>query len=137
MFEGRTDFALTLQRVERGCALHFIRYDYDEVGDRVPRLDRLMLDVRLPFESHEVTAFSPGGELVARGESAGRGVVRVTLRKIPLYGIVLISAGSSEDTQTAHTSLSSSTASDVAGPRAAPAEASLSGEAIAYRNGMP
>ena len=37
VLEGDTDVALTLQRVERGCALHLIRYDYDEAADRVSR----------------------------------------------------------------------------------------------------
>ena len=34
--DGRTDAAVTLQRVDGGCALHLIRYDYDEADDRVP-----------------------------------------------------------------------------------------------------
>ena len=88
--EGHTDMALTLQRVDGACALHFIRYDYDEVADRVPPLDRLVLDVRLPFEAGGVTAASPGDELVAEAEPAPDGRLRLTLRQVPLYGIVSI-----------------------------------------------
>jgi hypothetical protein len=94
VLEGSSDVALTLQRVDRGCALHFIRYDYDEVADRVPRLDRLVLELRLPFPTEGVTAFSPSGDLVAAGERVGDEVVRLTLREVPLYGIVLIPARS-------------------------------------------
>jgi hypothetical protein len=93
ILQGRTDLALTLQRVEEGCALHFIRYDYDEVADRVPPLDGLVLEVRLPFEVGNVTAFSPDGDLVAAAEPSGGGL-RLTLRQVPLYGIVLLPRGS-------------------------------------------
>jgi hypothetical protein len=85
--EGRTDAALALQRVDGGCALHLIRYDYDEVADRVPRLDQLVLDVRLPFEPSEAQAFSPGADLVVDPEPSDTGV-RLTLREVPVYGIV-------------------------------------------------
>ena len=91
LVEGRADLALTLQRVERGCALHFIRYDYDEVTDRVPRLDRLVLDVRLPFEVAAVEAFSPNEDLVAAGGPGPDRALRLTLREVPLYGILLLS----------------------------------------------
>jgi hypothetical protein len=84
---GRTDAAIALQRVEGGCALHLIRYDYDEGADRVPPLDELVLDVRLPFEPHEARAFSPGGELAVEFSQADSRV-RLTLRRVPVYGIV-------------------------------------------------
>ncbi len=90
LLEGHTDIALTLHRVERGCALHFIRYDYDEAADRVPALDRLVMEVRLPFESGPIEAFSPEGRLVASAERAGDGVTRLTLSDPSIYGIVLI-----------------------------------------------
>jgi hypothetical protein len=78
------DFALCLHRVEDGAALHLIRYDYDEEADRVPPLERLELEVRLPFTPTTATAFSPGGELKAT--LAGR----LVLEDVPLYGIVLL-----------------------------------------------
>jgi hypothetical protein len=90
--EGSTDMALTLQRVERGCALHFIRYDYDEAADRVPPVDRLVLEVRLPFGIDAVTAFSPQEDLVAESEPGAGGAVRLTLREVPVYGIVLLAS---------------------------------------------
>jgi hypothetical protein len=86
--DGRADAALTLQRVDGGCALHLIRYDYDEVADRVPPLDRLAVDVRLPFDPDGVRAFSPDGALVADVGAAPGGGVRVTLRQVPVYAIV-------------------------------------------------
>jgi hypothetical protein len=86
--DGWTDAALTLQRVDGGCALHLIRYDYDEVEDRVPPLDRLVLDVRLPFDPADVRAFGPEGGLAVDAQPAPDGAVRLTLRRVPLYGIV-------------------------------------------------
>jgi hypothetical protein len=85
--DGATDAVVTLQRVDGGCALHLIRYDYDEDADRVPPLERLVLDVRLPFEPGDAEAFSPDGELTAAAEPAAESV-RLTLRQVPVYGIV-------------------------------------------------
>ncbi len=90
MEPGNTDAALTLQRVPAGAALHLIRYDYDEQEDRVPALDRLVLDVRLPFEVVGATATSPDGTLAASVEESDDGRCRVTLRDVPPYGIVLL-----------------------------------------------
>jgi hypothetical protein len=86
--EGRTDAALALHVVEGGCALHLIRYDHDEDADRVPPLDRLVLEVRLPFEPGPVEAFGPDGGLTVDAEPARDGGVRLTLRQVPVYGIV-------------------------------------------------
>ena len=77
-----------MQRIEGGAALHLIRYDHDDVADRVPPLDRLVLDVRLPFAVGDVAAFSPHGDLVAGSEVLEDGRVRLHLRDVPLYGIV-------------------------------------------------
>jgi hypothetical protein len=88
--EGETDLAVSLQRVEAGAALHLIRYDYDEAADRVPILDRLVLEVRLPFDAGTVEAFSPDGDLVAAREPGEDGRVRLVLRGVPLYGIVRV-----------------------------------------------
>jgi hypothetical protein len=91
--EGRTDAAVALHRVEGGCALHLIRYDYDDDGDQVPPLDKLVLEVRLPFEPGDVESFGPGGGLIADAESAPDGV-RITLEEVPVYGIVWLPARS-------------------------------------------
>ncbi len=90
--EGDTDIALSLQNVERGCALHFIRYDYDENADRVPPLDRLVLEVRLPFEPEAaaVNGFSSQANLAVEAETVAGGTVRLVFRDVPIYGIVLI-----------------------------------------------
>ncbi|HYZ13134.1 MAG TPA: hypothetical protein VFA08_05945 [Actinomycetota bacterium] len=88
--EGRTDVAFNVQRVSDGAALHLIRYEYDETADRVPPLDRLVLDIRLPFETAAVHAFSPGGDLTAGAEVGADGTIRLVLRNVPLYGIVSI-----------------------------------------------
>jgi hypothetical protein len=86
---GEHDLAVNVQRVERGAALHIIRYDYDAASDRVPILDRLTLEVRLPRRFETATFHSP----FATGSVAleGRGEVhRVELRDMPLYGVVLL-----------------------------------------------
>jgi hypothetical protein len=88
--EGRTDVAVNIQRANDGAALHLIRYDYDEAADRVPPLDRLVLDIRLPFEAGAVQAFSPNGDLVVASEEGRMGTLRLLLRNVPLYGIALI-----------------------------------------------
>jgi hypothetical protein len=86
--EGRTDVAVALHRVDGGCALHLIRYDYDEDADRVPPLEELVLDLRLPFEPGDVRAFSPGGELTVAMDPGPEEVVRLTLRQVPVYAIL-------------------------------------------------
>ena len=91
--EGHTDAALTLQAVEDGAALHLIRYDYDPGGDRVPVLDRLALEVRLPFQPAGATAHSPDGTLRATLAPAAGGRARVVLAAAGVYGIVHLPAG--------------------------------------------
>ena len=91
--DGATDAALTLQAVGDGAALHLVRYDYDAGADRVPVLDRLVLDVRLPFEVAEARPFSPDGALRAAVEPAGDGRTRVVLEDAGVYGIVHLAAG--------------------------------------------
>ena len=88
--EGETDVAVNIQRLSDGAALHLIRYDYDETADRVPSLDRLVLDVRVPLENVAVQGFSPEGALAAAAEAAPEGGLRLVLRNVPLYGIVSI-----------------------------------------------
>ena len=90
--EGSTDLAMNLQRVGEGAAMHLIRYDYDEMLDRVPIVDRLVLDVRLQFDAGEIQAHSPGRELVASGEMTPDRRLRLVLRSVPLYGIVWIAS---------------------------------------------
>ena len=91
--EGTTDAALTLQAVGDGVALHLVRYDYDPEADRVPVLDRLVLEVRLPFEVAEARPASPDGALRAAAERAGDGRTRLVLGAAGVYGIVHLVAG--------------------------------------------
>ncbi|HEV3505525.1 MAG TPA: hypothetical protein VG637_09635 [Actinomycetes bacterium] len=91
--EGRTDAALTLQAVEGGAALHLVRYDYDLDADRVPVLERLVLEVRLPFDPARATAHSPDGALSASVEPGADGRARVVLGDAGVYGIVHLVAG--------------------------------------------
>ena len=88
--EGRTDAAVSLQRVADGAALHLMRYDYDEEADRVPPLDRLALQVRLPWPAASAEAFSPGRAGRLRADLGGGHVVRLELSDVPLYCIVLM-----------------------------------------------
>jgi hypothetical protein len=92
MADGAVDAAVTLQRVPEGAALHLIRYDYDESQDRMRPIDRLELQVRLPFAFGRVEAFSPDGRLVASACPGDDGRQRLVLRDVPIYGIVLLAA---------------------------------------------
>jgi hypothetical protein len=92
VIDGVPDMAASLQRIDGGAALHLIRYDYDEASDRVPILDRLVLEVRLPFDPGAVEAVSPRGDLVASSEPRPKRGLRLVLRGVPLYGIVRIAA---------------------------------------------
>jgi hypothetical protein len=86
---GRSDFAICVQAVEAGAALHLIRYDHDDAADAVPPLPELQLDLRLPFACSRATAFSPGGDLGVALEAAGT-AHRLRLTDVPLYGVVLL-----------------------------------------------
>jgi hypothetical protein len=83
------DLAINLQRVEAGVAIHILRYDYDSKQDKVPTLDELNLELRLPGNFGSPKVFSPGEppqiELDVLGD-----VYRLALKNIPLYSIVLL-----------------------------------------------
>jgi hypothetical protein len=87
--EGDADFAVCIHRVEAGAGVHLIRYDHDEAADAVAPLPKLELDLRLPREFSQATAFSPGGELSASLAADGA-VHHLTLTDVPLYGVVLL-----------------------------------------------
>jgi hypothetical protein len=91
--EGATDAALTLQAVGDGAALHLVRYDYDPDADRVPPLERLVLEVRLPFPPAGARPVSPDGRLAATLEPAAGGRCRLVLGHAGVYGIVHLPAG--------------------------------------------
>jgi hypothetical protein len=88
--EARADLALTLQRVERGVAMHIIRYDHDDEADRVPVLPEISLDVRLPAPFRSAIAVGTSGEVGASVEPAAGGWHRVRVANMPLYTIVML-----------------------------------------------
>jgi hypothetical protein len=90
--DGVHDLAINVQRVPRGAAIHVIRYDYGEARDEVPILQALTVRIRLPGAWRTASAFAPSGRMdVSLGgglDDAGR--LRLELRDVPLYSIVLL-----------------------------------------------
>jgi hypothetical protein len=86
---GAVDMALNIHEIGREAAVHFIRYDYDEQQDAVPVIPELTLDVRLVRPFRQAKALSPDGSLQVSMEKVGS-VHRLTLRDVPLYGVVLL-----------------------------------------------
>jgi hypothetical protein len=86
----RADLALTLQRVQRGVAIHIIRYDHDDDADRVPPLPEIALDVRLPASFRTAAAAGTSGDAGARVGPAPGGWHRVQVSNVPLYTIVVL-----------------------------------------------
>ena len=83
------DIAINIQRVADGAAVHLVRYGYDGETDRTPVLPELALDLRLPPGFETATAHSPGGEMTVDLRRDGD-TYRLTLRDVPLYGVVLL-----------------------------------------------
>lgn len=86
-FDAPVDLMVNVVRLEKGAAIHLIRYDYDEALDRIPVLPSLEMRVRLPRPFFGVTPLSPGGELEASMKTAG-GEHRLRLRNVPLYSVL-------------------------------------------------
>jgi hypothetical protein len=84
---GPTDAAATLQRVDRGAALHLIRYDED--GDAAAPLDLLELEVRLPFTVTTCEVVDPLGAARLDWKTEGS-AVHLRIRDVPLYAIVVL-----------------------------------------------
>jgi hypothetical protein len=87
--ESGADFAICVHRVADGAAVHLIRYDYDDVADAVPALERLELSIRLPETFSSAEAVSPGGDLRAALTVTGQDH-RLVLESVPLYGVVVL-----------------------------------------------
>ena len=87
---GTTDAASTLQDISRGAALHLLRYDHDDASDAVAPLERLEMDVRLPFGVTSCEAVDPAGAMKVEW-SAADGRVALRLTEVPLYAIVVLS----------------------------------------------
>jgi hypothetical protein len=88
--DGATDGAIALHDLGDRVAIHVMRYDYDEASDRVPPLDRLVLEVRLPRAFGSVTALDPSRALSAEVAVEG-GVHRVSLSNLGVYGVAVLS----------------------------------------------
>jgi hypothetical protein len=86
---GADDLVVSIQRVERGAAVHLLRYAYDEAADAVPVQAELELEIRLPGSFSSASAVSPDAGLEAELDLEG-GRRRLRLRNVPLYGIVLL-----------------------------------------------
>jgi hypothetical protein len=89
--EGHTDAALGLHDLGDRVAVHLMRYDYDEAADRVPPLDRLVLDVRLPRALRSVAALDPAAALRA-DVAVDADVHRLTLTNVGVYGVAVLSS---------------------------------------------
>ena len=74
-----------------------VRLDLSEHGFDLAdqALDRLVLDVRLPFSVSEGRAFSPDGRLAAAVRPGADGRARLVLRDPGVYGIVVLAAAGS------------------------------------------
>jgi hypothetical protein len=84
---GPTDAATTLQAIERGAALHLIRYD--EVGDASAPLDLLELELRMPIAVSSCEIVDPLGHAKLEWETDGS-LVRLRITDVPLYAIVVL-----------------------------------------------
>lgn len=83
------DVAIHLQHVENGVAIHILRYDYDSQLDKVPPLDELNLNLRLPENFGSLEVFSPSEPPLVQLKVSD-GLHHLTLKNIPLYSIVLL-----------------------------------------------
>jgi hypothetical protein len=88
--DGVTDAAATLQSIDRGAALHLIRYDHDEERDATAPLDSLHIDLRLPFEVRISEPVAPETGFAVEHEPSAGGRIALRLRGVPLYGIVVL-----------------------------------------------
>jgi hypothetical protein len=69
------NLAINLQRVERGLAIHIIRYEYDVERDQTPILPELSFEVRLPQRFGNVSASVHAKGLRHRCRSMGMFIV--------------------------------------------------------------
>jgi hypothetical protein len=83
------DMAINLQRVDDGCAVHILRYDYDEERDEVTVLPKLEMDIRIDGDFRMAKVFSPVGE-VELTQNRKNETYHLTLRNVPVYCVVLL-----------------------------------------------
>jgi hypothetical protein len=78
--------------VAGGAAVHLLRYDYDKNLDRLPDLPELEIELRLSGRFSDVEVYSPRGEKGASLQAPGP-LLRLSLRDVPLYSILLLHEG--------------------------------------------
>ncbi len=88
---GDDDVAVTLQRIGDDVAVHVLRYGYVRDDDRVPRLDTLELELRLPRSFAAATAAAPDGATTVTSTVAD-GSHHLRMRDVGLYTIVHLTA---------------------------------------------
>lgn len=86
---GAPDMAINLQRVDAGCAVHLVRYDYDEEKDEVPVLPELNLQIRIDGDFRMAKVFSPISE-VKLSFTRKNEVYHIHLRDVPVYCVALL-----------------------------------------------
>lgn len=86
---GQGEFAVNVQRLEEGAAVHIIRYDYDSAADAVTTLPELTLNLRLAGEWTSAEVFCPNGSPSVTMEQA-YSRVHLELKDVPLYTVVLL-----------------------------------------------
>jgi hypothetical protein len=82
--------AVNIQSVEAGQAIHIIRYDYDSEKDRVPSLEEISFELRLPGKFSSVEVFAPGESPAAELYEILEGLYHLKLTDVPLYCIILL-----------------------------------------------
>jgi hypothetical protein len=87
--EPIANLAINMHRVDRGAAIHIIRYDFDVAQDCVPGLPALDLEVRLPETFTGLAVYALGNSPQASLEVSG-GSHLIKLRDLPLYSILLL-----------------------------------------------
>jgi hypothetical protein len=88
--DGADELVVCIHRIERGAAIHLLRYAYDEEADAAPALPALSLEVRLPSAFSSATATSPGGPLPVRLTPSGGNRHRLELAEVPLFATILL-----------------------------------------------
>ena len=88
-WQGDTNLAVNIVPVERGAAIHIIRYDHDDAADIVTSLPVLEFSVRLDGDFDAVSVYAPGKKPHA-SMVRDRDAYRVRLQDVPLYSIVLL-----------------------------------------------
>jgi hypothetical protein len=91
-WSAKAELGVNIQRVADGAALHLIRYDYDAGQDKVACIPELSLDLRLPGGYTRAEVFSPTTCPQVSVTPTGEGSLRLEMKDVPLYAVVLLKA---------------------------------------------